>query len=314
MKLLDYRYNFYFTGVSKIKIFFNIIKVLFLLLIGKRFVQRDFFGKKIILDFKTHGLSKFVYIYGIREILDTQLIQQEIKGDMHVLDAGANIGYYAILEASLLSEQGKVYAFEPDARNVEVLKKNIALNNYSEKIKVYPYAVSDKDEMKKFQLYKESNINSFVKNAKKVKSERETVEMKCVKLDSFPEIDKVDFIRMDIEAYECYLLDGAMEFLKRKNKIKLLIELHPEVYNENELNFINRLEKLKQLGFKVKYLISAGIPCPQKIIDKGYCPIRTAQELKWNRGLYENISMDHLIEFLRSEKKIIRTVLLEKNN
>jgi FkbM family methyltransferase len=283
----------------------------FYLLIGKRFVTRDFFGQKIVLDFKTHGLSKYVFIYGIREILDTELVSQEVRGNMNVLDAGANIGYYALLEASLL-DQGKVYAFEPDPRNVEVLEKNIEVNNLSDKIKLYPYAVGDKDSVQKFQLYKESNINSFVKNIKKVSSEDKSINVKCLKLDNFSEIDKIDFIRMDIEAYECFLIDGAIEFLKRKENIKLLIELHPEVYNNQELDFTKRLEKLKELGFQAKYLISAGIPRPKEIIAKGYQPIKTARELKWERGLYKDVKMDDLIEFVKNDKKIVRTILLEK--
>lgn len=313
MKLLDYRYNFYCTGISKFKIFLNIIKLFFYMLIDRRFVVKEIFGNKLVLDFKTHGISKYVFIYGIREILDTELVMQEVKGDMNVLDAGANIGYYAILEASLINK-GKVYAFEPDPRNVEVLKKNIKLNNFSEKINLYPYAVGNEDSVKKFHLYKESNISSFIKNIKKVKKgdKSKSIDIKCVKLDNFPEIDKIDFIRMDIEAYEGFLIDGMMEFLKRKKNIKLLIELHPDCYNDQELDFTKRLEELKKIGFRVKYLISAAVARPKEIINKGYEPIKIAQELKWVRGLYQSVKMDDLIEFVKNEKKIVRTVLLEK--
>ena len=281
--------------------------------LGRRFVRREFFGYKINLDLKTHGLSKFVYIYKIREILDTDLVLQEVNGDMTVLDAGANIGYYALLESSCLGAGGRVYAFEPDIRNFEVLEKNVKDNNLSNKIKLFNFAVGSENAIGKFYLYKESNINSFVKNEKKKSIEEKFVKVKIIKLDDFEHIDKVDFIRMDIEGYECFLIDGAMEFLKRKKNIKLLIEVHPDVYNEEELNFVNRLETLATLGFKVKYLISAGIPRPNEIIAKGYQPEKTARELRWDRGLYKNVSMKDLIMFLRNKKKIVRAILLEKN-
>lgn len=309
MRLLN-RYNFYHDRISKTKILINIIKLFFYILLGKKFVIKEFFGKKLILDFKTHGVSKYVFIYGIREILDTELVMQEIKGDMNILDAGANIGYYAILEASLINK-GKVYAFEPDPRNIEVLEKNIKLNNFSEKIKLYPYAVGNEDSVKKFNLYEESNISSFIKNIKK-QGEKKLIDIKCVKLDNFPEIDKIDFIRSDIEGYECFLIDGMMEFLKRKKNIKLLMELHPDCYNDQELDFTKRLEELKKIGFKAKYIISAGVAEPKEIINKGYRPVKTAQELKWKRGLYKNVKMDDLIGFVKNDKKIVRTILLEK--
>lgn len=313
MKILRYRYNFSHDGASVPEIILNMAKLFVYIIMGKRFVTREFFGKKFVLDLKTHGLSKYVFIYKIREILDTEIILKEVHGDMHILEAGANIGYYVLLESSLLSNKGKIYAFEPDPRNVEVLKKNIEINNLGSMVSLYPYAVGDKDSVGKFHIYKESNMNSFVKNIKKKEGEGRDIDIKYIKLDSFPEIDKVDFMRMDIEAYECFLIDGAMEFFKRKNNIKLLIELHPDCYNEQELNFSRRLKELQNIGFKARYLISAGIARPKEIIARGYSPIKTARELKWERGLYENVKMDDLIDFLKNDKKIVRTVLLEKS-
>ncbi len=312
MKFYNYRHNFYHDRIDKINILLNMVKLGFYMVIGQRFVVKDFFGYKFILDLKTHGLSKFVFIYGTREILDTDLVRQEIKGNMNILDAGANIGYYALLESSCLGDGGKVYAFEPDPRNVEVLKKNVEVNNLSKVITVYPYAVGDTDSVDKFYIYPESNMNSFVKNVKKRDDEAKIIDVKRIKLDSFPQIDSIDFIRMDIEGYECFLIDGAMEFLKRKKNIKMLIELHPDVYDDKKLNFSRRLEELGKIGFRVKYLISAGIPRPKEILAKGYQPIKTARELRWERGLYENVKMEDLIGFLKNEKKIVRTVLLEK--
>jgi len=263
---------------------------------------------------ETHGLSKYVYLYKTREILDNDIIMKEVHGDMHILEAGANIGYYVLLESTLLDKGGKIYAFEPDPRNVEVLRKNIKVNNLESMVDIHPYAVGDKDSVGQFRLYKESNMNSFVKNIKKNDKDETLIDMKYVKLDSFSEIDKVDFMRMDIEAYECFLLDGAMEFLKRKKNIKLLIELHPDCYNEGELNFNRRLKELGDIGFEVRYLISAGIPRPKEIVAKGYEPIKTARELKWERGLYENVKMEDLIEFVGNPTKIVRTILLEKSS
>ena len=78
-------------------------------------------------------------------------------------------------------------------------------------------------------------------------------------------------------------------------------------------DFSKRIKNLTELGFKAKYVISDGIARPQKIISKGYEPIKTATELKENRGLYENIAMGDLIEFLKNKEKIVRSIFLEKN-
>ncbi len=75
------------------------------------------------LDLVNEGISRVLAIYGIREADHTQIMKRELKSGMAVLDIGSNIGYYPLLEASLVGTKGKVYAIEPDPRNIELLKK-----------------------------------------------------------------------------------------------------------------------------------------------------------------------------------------------
>ena len=312
MRILDHRYKFYHSKISKLKIFFNLVKLFFYLVTGKVFVVKKFFGYIFALDLKTL-LSKVVFVYGVREILDTELVEKEVGVGMHVLEVGANIGYYVLLEASKVGEGGKIFAFEPDPRNLKLLEKNILINNLVEKVKVYNVAAGAQNTTGNLCLYKETNLNNFLSNVINEQKVEGFVKTKIIKLDDFPEINKIDFIRMDVEGYECFVIDGAMGFLKNKSNIKLLIEVHSNAYNKEELDFSKRIKNLAELGFKAKYVISDGSARPQKIISKGYEPIKTATELKENRGLYENIAMGDLIEFLKNKEKIVRSIFLEKN-
>ena len=90
------------------------------------------------------------------EPYETKLIlKQTKKGDV-VVDVGANIGYYTILLADKVGKNGKVYAFEPDKLNFEILVKNIKANNLKNVIAVNA-AVGRKNETK--VLYKsEENL------------------------------------------------------------------------------------------------------------------------------------------------------------
>jgi len=298
---------FSYTEVSKIRIFLNIIRLLFYKLINKRFVTAKIWNNKMILDLKTPGISQTLFIYNKRELLDNWIIMNEVKDNMNVLDIGANIGFYAILEASLL-DNGKVYAFEPDLRNIEILKKNIKLNNFSEKIKLYQYAAAEKDCIRKFNLAEQTNLNSFTKKEEKPGS----IKVKCIKLDDFAKEKSIDFIRMDTEGYECMVIAGMMDFLRTKESLKLQIEVHPSMFNIGKFSFPKELKMLEKLGFQVKYLISAGTAKPLQILNKGYKPIKSVKEAKWSHGLYENIKMEDLLFFLDNETKIVRSILLEK--
>lgn len=46
-----------------------------------------------------------------------------------VYDVGANIGFYTVLFSSWVSDKGRVIAFEPDPKNIELLSQNVLTNN-----------------------------------------------------------------------------------------------------------------------------------------------------------------------------------------
>ena len=81
------------------------------------------------------GKYKFFYLENDRYIgqrialekyepYETQLILRQAKVGDTVVDVGANIGYYTVLLADKIGKTGKIYAFEPDKTNFEILKKN----------------------------------------------------------------------------------------------------------------------------------------------------------------------------------------------
>ena len=104
-------------------------------------------GHKMFLDSKDAlGLS----INEIYEPLETEFVKKEVKKGNVVLDIGANIGYYTLIFAKLVGENGKVFAFEPDPTNFALLKKNVEMNGYKNVVLVQR-AVSNKTG--KLKLY-----------------------------------------------------------------------------------------------------------------------------------------------------------------
>ena len=63
------------------------------------------------------SLFKQYIITGIWEELTTALLIETIKEGDIVVDIGANIGYFTLLAARLVGENGRVYAFEPEPLN-----------------------------------------------------------------------------------------------------------------------------------------------------------------------------------------------------
>lgn len=298
---------FKYSNVSRWHIVFNTLRFVFLHIIGKRFVIAPVNDYCMELDLNTPGLSRTLFVYGTRELLDTHLVQKEIGGDMNVLDVGANIGYYAIMEASQLTS-GRVYAFEPDPRNIELLQKNIKLNNLENKITVFPYAASNvSEEGKRFHLGERTNVSSFVERG----DEAGTAEVECVKLDDLPYIDTIDFIRMDIEGYECKVLEGARNFLTHTKKpVKILLEVHTFAYNKTDMDFAKQLQFLADNQFVVRYVIATE-KGERLLNEEGLASTKEATERGRTKYLFEDVPIEHTLELL--EHKGIRSLMLQKN-
>lgn len=73
-------------------------------------------------------------------------------------DVGANVGIYSIYAAALKGI--KVYSFEPEAANYNVLNENIRVNKLDDKVKAYCIAVSDTNNFSYLTLSKIETASS----------------------------------------------------------------------------------------------------------------------------------------------------------
>ena len=65
-------------------------------------------------------------------------------------DIGANVGLYTCFASK--EKKVKTYAFEPSLFNLEILAKNIYLNDLSEKVIIIPLSLTDKLKISNFNM------------------------------------------------------------------------------------------------------------------------------------------------------------------
>jgi FkbM family methyltransferase len=262
------------------------------------------------------GLSAHLHGDGYHEPGFMWLLRNEARGGL-ALDIGANIGYSTL---SLCKNMKKVIAIEPDDRSRAILKKNIKLNKFNNKVKIYDFAISDKEEIKTFYLSKHPNLSAFNKN-KKYWTKKKKVKTKTVdSLNILP-----NFIKMDLEGHEVEVISGAMETLKKVDFCRILLEVHPTFYSK-ERDFAKILKDLIKIGFSIKYLISAAVECPDEFKKRNYVPFKIVNAAEFKRGIYKNVNVQDAISFATNlyeqvipetkkiSKKIVRAIMLEKNN
>lgn len=220
---------------------------------------KDILGSKMYLLEDDVGLSQELVKCGTREEASVDYVKKIVEPDWTIIDIGANLGYYALLEARL---GGYVYAIEPIKKSCETLKKSIKLNNYKN-IKTYNLALGGRDEVRDIAVSNRKNWSTMINMdlvTEKYKerfdefSEGVTEKVKTLTLDSFVKINKIEqvhFIRMDVEGYEVEIIKGAdYVFSLMPAGSYLKIEIHPVLYKDRQ-PIIEMVDKIFKTGFKV---------------------------------------------------------------
>lgn len=137
----------------------------------------------------------------------------KVKPEDIVIDAGANCGHLSIFFSKLVGQKGKIFAFEPDKFNIERIEKNIKLNpDLLPNIKIEDLLLWDKNEL--IDFYEAGTVGS---SAVWMPDNEHSVKKQAVTIDHWVknnEIQKLDFIKMDIEGAEIEALDGCVETIK----------------------------------------------------------------------------------------------------
>lgn len=184
-------------------------------------------GCKLYLIPNDPGISLELTRFGIHEPVTTLIVMEKIKKGMVCLDCGGNIGYYATLESNLVGKEGRVIAVEPSPVNFRYLKKNLELQNQGN-YEVHNIACGKEDGEITFVIHKISNMCRFANEGEQESEDKKLVKIPVRKLDTFladKKLDRLDFLRMDIEGSELKLFEGAKEIIK-KFKPMIQIELH----------------------------------------------------------------------------------------
>ena len=206
-----------------------------------------------------------------KEKLTTRLFKQAVRDGYTVVDIGANIGYFTLLSAGLVGKEGKVYAFEPEPRNYNMVLKNIALNGYDNVVPVQK-AVSNVAGMVKLYLSKiDVGAHTLREHHDHPQFDErqfgEFVEVESVTLDGFFEGKEhpIDVIKMDCEGSEMAVLLGMERIIRENKNLKMFIEFYPSAIKETGYSPEEFVHKLLNYGFSITAIDELRTPTNQSL-------------------------------------------------
>lgn len=281
-------------------------------LLGRRFVERRIHNYRMMLDLQDKGISRSLILFGTRELDHKIILEKVLKPGMAVLDIGANLGYYVLMEMALIGPTGRMVAVEPSPSNIDLLCRNIALNGHRD-VPVIAGAVSDVPGEREFFLAHQSNLNTFHTTGSGAKHlSGQTVKVRTY---TVPELaatyGKPDLIRMDVEGHEIEIFNGMLPAIERGEMAPMIIfETHLSRYSADH-DMEAPLRRLFAAGYRVRYAASSSERGTGLIDARGYRGITRVHTDDVERVIYENIANEDAVELI-CKTGGARTVLLQK--
>lgn len=167
------------------------------------------------------------FILGHHESEVQNLLAEFLKPGMVYYDAGANVGFFAVIAARLVGASGAVVCFEPLPENARQIEHNVRLNGFSNVV-IRPEALGGSNRTETFHTSAEPTWGTLASVGKLPDNVSDPITVQVAALDSLfgtADLPRPDLIKIDIEGAEVEALQGAVTTLNSCRPL-LVIELH----------------------------------------------------------------------------------------
>ncbi len=217
--------------------------ILYLLKLLKNYRKSDLnlfstinYNNKKLLFINSNNILRFRINHFKTKEPETLKWIESFPENSNMWDIGANIGAFSIFASKI--KNCDVVSFEPSYLNLNILSKNIYLNNIQNKVTIFPLAVNDESNIGMFKTsdLKAGHANSSFDNGLgfdgkplNINFEYKTISMRLDLVREVFKLKQPDYIKIDVDGNEHLVLKGAKNTLQ--NVKEILIEL-PGVWKE----------------------------------------------------------------------------------
>jgi FkbM family methyltransferase len=181
---------------------------------------------------------------GSYECAKQHAVARALKPGMVFFDVGAHVGFYTLL-ASVLVNDGRVFAFEPLERNAALLEKHVRLNGITN-VTLFRLAVGDRPGTARFQVGRSSSMGKLSADG--------GLPVEVASLDDLHArgvIPAPDVVKIDVEGAEALVLRGASRLLSEGRPVLFLATHGRQVHGEC-------LDFLRARGYTCRTLTGEG--------------------------------------------------------
>ena len=203
------------------------------------------------------------------ELKEQALVRRLVLPGMTVFDVGANIGKYTKLFSLLAGSNGRVFAFEPSpasCQRIEALVRTEKLSN----VTLLNQAVNETESRLTLHQFPEeySSWNSLgqprmddPRDPTRLVPLAGTIEVEGITLDGFCRahgIQRIDYLKLDVEGAEFRALEGARQLLDRKAIGHLQFEISQRMLEGLNTTARRVFQFLEERGYECHAITATG--------------------------------------------------------
>lgn len=208
------------------------------------------------------GIDFSIYLLGAFEAEAVRFYRKRLKPGDVVIDIGANIGAHTLPIAAAVSPGGRVHAFEPTAYAFGKLGANLSLNPELESLVTTTQVLLGNGAAEVPEEIYAGWPLEFGRNLHPGHGgePHSTAGASSGTLDDLlSPLDRVDFIKIDVDGHEAPVLQGAGEVLEQFRP-PILIELCPHVCVIHGYSFAALVHLLTDAGYRFEDLEGKPLP------------------------------------------------------
>lgn len=198
----------------------------------REIVPLPFGSYQFSLNLAERGLQSSFY-YFLPEYYESETqryIRHSVRPGMITVDVGAHVGLLTVLLAYQVGPHGKVYSFEPEAKNFLSLKRNLELNHLTW-VSPLPVALSNRtgEDVLVINLSDAGAALKEVLGTRQRPADISQEKVQTMTLDDFVEregIRKIDLIKIDAEESEPLVLEGGKRTFEKGIVSEAICEIH----------------------------------------------------------------------------------------
>ncbi|MDG4714316.1 MULTISPECIES: FkbM family methyltransferase [Flavobacteriaceae] len=239
----------------------------------KKNIKYKWVGKLVFYANKGDaGIVGNIY-YGLYEFNESMFILHYLRESDLFLDVGANVGHYSLLASGI--KNCNSIAIEPVPKAFNQLKELVKLNKLEDKVATQNIGISNMCSEMYFSTDKNTMNRIVSKNYKNsVKIPVKTLDFICEDMD-------VSILKIDVEGYEKFALEGGKILLSNKNLNIVIIEI----------NFSNKFYGVKNEEVEEILLQNNFLPYEYDPIKRKISELNSYNKTQFNTIFIKDISL-----------------------